>query len=395
MSQGLARDRLTWTAYAVLGWFAYLQAAPGLVVVHLREELGLSYWTGGLYVPAFAAGSTVAGLLSSRLERALGRRAALSGGVVLLAAAAVGLTIGGTPAATLVAVSVMGLGGGLLLATIQAALADHHGNLRAVALAEVNVAASCGYLLLVGTMSLTSALGAGWRTALLTSLVVPVLAWWHGRRLPLDTPSPPGGAGERSLPRAFWIATAIVFCTTAVEWSVTAWGATYAREVSDVSTETAVSMMAGYFGGFLAARVVGSRLALRHDPTRLLGWALALTAAGLAVVSMSQQPALTALGLVLLGTGIGNLFPMTLSAAVAVSPAQAGRASGRVVAASAGAVLLAPLTVGALADRTSLTTAVGVVPVLVVASAVGLVILRRTTSPVDARDPDAGSRPAG
>jgi hypothetical protein len=41
----------------MLAWFAYLQAAPGLVVVHLRDELGLSYAVGGLHVAAFAAGA--------------------------------------------------------------------------------------------------------------------------------------------------------------------------------------------------------------------------------------------------------------------------------------------------------------------------------------------------
>ena len=55
------RDRLTWVAYGMLAWFAYLQAAPGLVVAHLRDELGLSYAVGGLHVAAFAAGSMVAG----------------------------------------------------------------------------------------------------------------------------------------------------------------------------------------------------------------------------------------------------------------------------------------------------------------------------------------------
>ena len=58
---GFRRDRLTWVAYVVLAWFAYLQAAPGIVIVHLRDELGLSYSTGGLLVAAFAAGSLVAG----------------------------------------------------------------------------------------------------------------------------------------------------------------------------------------------------------------------------------------------------------------------------------------------------------------------------------------------
>ena len=67
------RDRLTWLAYALLAWFAYLQAAPGLVVAHLRDELDLSYSAGGLHVAAFAAGSVLAGSRPGAVERALGR----------------------------------------------------------------------------------------------------------------------------------------------------------------------------------------------------------------------------------------------------------------------------------------------------------------------------------
>ena len=65
------RDRVTWMAYAMLAWFAYLQAAPGLVVPHLRDELDIGYGVGGLHVAAFATGSLVAGLTAGALERAL------------------------------------------------------------------------------------------------------------------------------------------------------------------------------------------------------------------------------------------------------------------------------------------------------------------------------------
>jgi hypothetical protein len=41
------------------------------------------------------------------------------------------------------------------------------------------------------------------------------------------------------------------------------------------------------------------------------------------------------------------------------------------------AVLLAPLTVGTLADATSLTAALGVVPVVLALAAVGLTLVRR------------------
>jgi MFS family permease len=146
------RDRLTWVAYLMLAWFAYLQAAPGLVIVHLRDELDLSYSTGGLHVAAFAAGSLIAGLGSARLERALGRRTLFWSAAALMGVAVIGLTAGRIAEVTVGSVLFMGFGGGLLLATIQAALADHHGRRTAIALAEANVAASIAYVLLIGVL---------------------------------------------------------------------------------------------------------------------------------------------------------------------------------------------------------------------------------------------------
>ncbi|MCR6032049.1 MFS transporter [Nocardioides sp. zg-579] len=379
---GLHRDRTTWTAYVVLGWFAYLQAAPGLVVPHLRDELELDYATGGLYVTAFAGGSTVAGLLSARLEHALERRLLLSSSVGLMAVGAIGLAGTDTVAGTLGATAIMGLGGGGVLATVQATLADHHGDLRAVALTEANVAASCGYLLLVGALATTSALGADWRLPLLISLLVPVATWWQTRGPSVDAVPPRAAQRDRTrLPAAFWVAVALVACTTAVEWSVTAWGATLIQERTRVSAATAVALMAAYFGGFLAGRVVGSRIVLRVGPTRLLGWALALSAIGFAVVWLSADPAPSTVGLALLGTGIGNLFPLALSASVAIAPDHAAQVSGRVVVASAGAVLLAPLTIGVLADATTLRAALLAVAALLGLAAACLARLHRSGQP--------------
>ena len=65
MTVPFRRDRLTWLAYVMLAWFAYLQAAPGLVIGYLRDELDLSYSTGWLHVAAFAAGSLFAGVVAA------------------------------------------------------------------------------------------------------------------------------------------------------------------------------------------------------------------------------------------------------------------------------------------------------------------------------------------
>jgi fucose permease len=376
------RDRLTWTAYGMLAWFAYLQAAPGVVIAHLRDELDLSYSTGGLHVAAFAAGSVAAGVTSPRLERELGRRTLLWTAAGLMGAGAIALTAGRTAEVTIGSVLAMGVGGGLLLATIQAVLADHHGALRTVALTEANVAASVAYVLLIGVLSLMAALHAGWRVALLASLVVPVLAWWSNRALAIDAPPPlPTRAAHGRLPGVFWLAAAVLFCGVAAEWCVTAWGASFIGDAVGVSTDTAVGLMAGYFGGVVAGRVLGSRLARRHDPARLLAIALAVTAVGFAILWPASAPAQALVGLALVGTGLGNLFPLGLSLAVALAPERAALASARAVLVTSFAVLLAPITVGTLADATSLQAALGVVPVMLALAAVGLTLVHRARTP--------------
>ena len=180
------RDRFTWVAYVLLAYFAYLQAAPGLVLAYLRDELGISYAVAGLHLSAFSACAIVAGLLSAWLESVLGRVRLLWFAAALMGAGAVGLTAGSVAAVTIGSVGLMGLGGGLLLATVQAGLADHHGSLRAVALAEANVAASSAYLVLIAVLSVTAALSMGWRAGVLAALAVPALMWWRNRGLTVE-----------------------------------------------------------------------------------------------------------------------------------------------------------------------------------------------------------------
>lgn len=383
MPQVFARDRLTWVMYLVLGWFAYLQAAPGLVVPHLREELDLSYSTGGLHVAAFAAGSMLGGLVSAQVERLVGRGTLLWGSAGLMGAGAVGLTAGQTAAVTIGSVLVMGTGGGLLLVTLQAVLSDQHGDFRSVALTEANLSASVAYIVLIGVLSLTAALHLGWRTALLLSLVAPLLLWWSNRGLAMAAP-PVTSVAKEPLPRPFWIAAGILVCTTAAEWCATGWGASFAEEAADVSAERAVSMMGGFFVGVLAGRTLGSRVALRIEPTRLLGYALVVSVVGFVVLWTSTATPQTLLGLTALGLGIGNLFPMGMSIAVSLAPGRAVLAAGRAVTVTSLAVLVAPLTVGAIADATSLKAALLVIPLMLGLAGVGLIAVVRATAPVAA-----------
>jgi MFS family permease len=92
----------------------------------------------------------------------------------------------------------------------------------------------------------------------------------------------------------------------------------------------------------------------------------------------STGPAQALVGLSLLGLGLGNLFPMGMAVTVALAPGRAVLASGRAVGVTSFAVLLAPLTVGALADATSLAAALAIVPVALALAAVGLTLVCRS-----------------
>ena len=82
-----------------------------------------------------------------------------------------------------------------------------------------------------------------------------------------------------------------MFCTVAAEWCVTAWGASFAEEAADVSADTAVALMFGYFGGVLVGRASGAVLARRFAAARLLAVALVVAAAGFAILWPSASSA--------------------------------------------------------------------------------------------------------
>jgi MFS family permease len=296
---------------------------------------------------------------------------------LVLGIGTIGLTMARVAVLTVGCVLVMGLGAGTLLVTIQAMLVDRHGSRSSVALAEANVAASTSYVVLIGALSLTAALHASWRVALLASLVVPVLLWSRTRRLPIEAP-PPADVVSGRLPGRFWVAASMLVCTTAAEWCINAWGASFVQDAVGVSADTAVTLMAGYFGGVLGGRVLCSRLARRHEAAYLLALALGVSAVGFAVLWPATSSAQALLGLLLLGIGLGNLFPMAISVTVALAPGQSALANGRAIAMTSLAVLIAPLVVGALADATSIKAALGVLPVVVVLAGAGLTVVQRS-----------------
>lgn len=380
-----ARTASTWLAYLLIGYFMYVQASLGPVLPFLREDLSLDYGAAGLHFGAFALGVLFAGLLADRPARLFGRRATLWGGAVGMTAGVGALAAANGIVMSLVATLLTGFCASLLLMIAQAALSDLHGEWRAAAISEANVVAGTAAILaptLVGVFSRTEF--PGWRGALLFGLVLlAAIALFLGRApVPSANPSERftegsgGGAASRVLPAVFWGWCAVIFCCTAVEWSVAYWATSFLEGEAGLAAADAATLMGAYFVAFLLGRVAGSRLARWFRPGILLVGAVALSAAGFLpfwlaplVSPPGTGPTLvSAAGLFVAGLGIGNLYPLGASLATGAASHIVDLATSRIALTVGCATLVIPPSLGVFADSFGIGNAYAIVAVLLLAA---------------------------
>ena len=159
------RDRFTWTAYLLLGYFAYLQGLQGPIMPLLREELQLSYASGSMHLSAAASGMVCIGVFGDKIVQRLGVHMALWGGALGMTLGALGLMFGTQLALTMASTTIMGISGSLLLVAQQTALAHHHGQRSAIAFTEGNIAASLCVMLAPLAIGALLEAGLSWRMA--------------------------------------------------------------------------------------------------------------------------------------------------------------------------------------------------------------------------------------
>lgn len=377
------RDRFTWLAYLMLAFYAYLQASLGPLMPFLGAELDLSYTQRALHLSAFALGMILAGLTGDRLARRFSRRAVFWGGGAGMAISAVLLTVVRTPTLTVATSFFMGFLGTYLLVMIQATLSDHHDERRAIAFTESNIAASISTTLVPVFISQAESVGIGWRAALLFGAA----AWlgmtlvFSGERVPPSEStamSPESKPGK--LPRTYWLYWTVIALGVAVEWSMIFWGADFLENVVGLSKVDAAGSMAIFFAAMLIGRISGSRLARMFPTSRLLIAAILTMVVGFPILWLAQMPVLNLTGLFLVGLGVANLFPLTLSAATSVAAAQSNKASARVSFAAGTAILIAPQVLGSTADQIGIQNAFAIAGGLIVAVLILTVMANRATT---------------
>jgi predicted MFS family arabinose efflux permease len=365
------RDRFTWLAYFMLAYYAYLQATLGPLMNFVRADLNLDYNTTGLHLSALALGMVLAGLSADRAARRWGRQAVFWGGGAGMALGAVLLTLGKHPLVTIGGCFVMGFIGSFLLVMIQAALTDRHGDLRAIALTESNIAAVFFSGLAPLFVGRAQAWGLGWQSA----LYLGVMAWllmlgmFRAETIPVSHPSDSAKVEQNQpLPRAFWAYWIVIFLCVSVEWCILFWGANFLEKVVGFQKSDAASLMTVFGGAMVIGRFLGSRLTRRYNISLLLLIALFIVTVGFPLFWLPRAPVINVIGLFIAGIGVANLFPFNLAAATSIAPQQSNTASARISVGNGLAILLTPQVLGSLADRVGIQNAYGIVPVFVVAA---------------------------
>lgn len=374
------RDRFTWLAYFMLAYYAFLQASLGPLMPFLRAELSLSYTTGGLHFSAFALGMILSGLGGDLLAGRYGRRIVFWGGGMGMAVGAVGLALSRRPEMTIFSSFMMGCLGSLLLVMIQAALSDHHGPRRTIALTESNVAASISATVAPLSIGALQQAGLGWRAALFLAIFALGLIIWRFRGTVMPGIRQPGienGSSSSALPSAYWAYWAVLFLGVSIEWSLVFWGADYLVGVIGLTKSAAAATMSIFFIAMVTGRFAGSRLTRRLPGDALLFMALSVAFVGFILFWLTRLIPLNMLALFTAGLGIANLYPLTLALATGVASDQADKASARVSMGAGLAIFSAPLTLGWLADQIGIQSAFGIVLFLFVVAALVTVIANR------------------
>jgi MFS family permease len=364
------RDTATWTAFGALFAFGYLMTVLGPALPYIRAVEGISYLVGALHQVAWAVGGGLAGALSVRDRVRVSRRAMIAGGLAVGGVAGLAVGYGEIAPITIAGAFLMGLFATLALIRVWAALADAHGPHRAVAMTEGEVAVS---LAGIATPLLIGALATGaatWRLAFAIGTVATGLAAMAVLRV--DFPAPKPAEVQRPRRGRAQPTLVIIFAIVALEFALSFWLASYLNDDVGLGRDTAVSLVSALYASNLLGRLAASRLARRQAPERVLSIALGVVLLGLPFLLAATSALAAVPGIILAGTGIGALFPLTSSVHIQTSGRTADSALGQTLTVAALGQTSGPLVAGAIAQVSTLRAGLLVLPALTLVAAMGL-----------------------
>jgi MFS family permease len=366
------RDTVTLFLLATTGLHRSVFHSMGAVMPALRKELDISATLTNAHVTAIAAGMMAMGLIGDRVAARTGRRRAIWIGMTGMVAGMVLLALAPVVWLTLpVALIFIGSIGSLVLALTPAALSDHQGENRAVALAESSVVSSLIGGVVPAAVGLSQRIGFGWGGA--AAVPVALLGLLAAKFRSVEVPEPdrqePMSPAPVRLDRTFWAFWTTLVFTDSFEFGLI-FGAAVLLEYRGMSGAGAATALSLLFWGMIVGRFTGSRLVRRVDPVVLLRITFVLAGAGMLVHWLSPALPLSLAGLFLAGIGMSNLYPLTTSIGLQAARGRANAAGSRLSLATGISMLISPLLFGLLTDVADIRVAFAAEPVFLGAAAI-------------------------
>ena len=378
----LVHDRLTLLLYAQLGVWGFFLYGFGPVVPLLRDEQGVSAAVASLHGTGLAVGILIAGVIFSPVSRRIGRGATIWTGLAGVALVVGVLWVARPLPVTIGAAVLVSVFGSFIVNGVNAALSDHHADAAPAALSEANAAAAITGVVSPLVVGGFVAAGLGWRPALslVVVLILGVLLLATLWRVPIpvrSTVHEAAAVGGR-LPRPYWITLFLLAATSSIEVCFSLWAVDVLRTHAGMGSGPAAAGFAAVLAGMFVGRMAAGRIALHVPTVRLLLLSLGVTLAGFALFWVATAPWLAVTGLFVVGLGIAVQYPLVISLALAAAPGQADRASGLTSYPVAFGFGVAPVVLGALADRSGTHAAFLVLPVFIAAAVALTVWLARS-----------------
>jgi MFS transporter, DHA1 family, inner membrane transport protein len=315
----------------------------------------------------------VVGLFGDRVVCRYGRRVALALGAAGAASGAILLCTASSAWASNASCVLIGALGALITAVVPALLADLHGAKRHVAITEAS-AASYAFAIMAPLMtSLSIALIADWRPAVLTGALLGVLILVAFRRAEIVDAVRTDASAGAGLPAAYWAYWCLLVTVISIEFCILLWAPEFLGKVTGLPQAHAASA-AAFALAMLVGRTAGSGVVRYARPQRLFGVALLVAALGFLALLGAGRPALAIAGLFVLGLGVALLYPLTVGFAIGAAGERGDTASARFMLAARLAIASMLVLLGALADEVGLHLVPLMVPGLVTLALICFVV---------------------
>ena len=333
----------------------------------IQAALQLDPGTLGLALLAPAAGAVCTMPLVGRLVARVGSRTVLRGCVPLLAGSLALPALMPALPQLVGALALYGAAGGALDVAANAHGVEVERRVGRPVMSGLHGMWSIGGLLGAALAGVVAARGIG---APLHLAAVAVAAGLVGTAAALRLAHPGGAAeplpamGLRRPSRRVLLLGVLGFCALFTEGAAADWSAVYLRSVVGTSEGVAAIAFAAFSLAMATGRLVGDRVVAALEPVRVVRTAGCLGAAGLAGALLVPSTATGLAGFALLGLGMACVVPLAFAAAGSGDAAGSGEAFGGRAIASVATIsylgwLLAPPSIGGLAQATSLTAALG------------------------------------